>query len=459
MAVLFAAIYFVTFFFKAIPKDIFIWFLLSELIIGAAIGYGKPHIYDRFFADPEQTGDYVEEALLLKNGLNLEESRLYRVKNPDTSLNANYGIIMRRATVCGWAQTLSRPAQKGAEDFGYSTHFMRILDAGGTAFTDSLLGVRDIVTLIPYEDQSSLYEYVSSYNDYDLYRLRYAFPYINVINASDLSDDTEENDIVGLHNMFYSDLLPDKDSDVPFAEWLHKGSGENAPMTLTEKIEGNKVLYLRKGEAEEITVNGKAVPVPTISEPDNKEYPAWFNSNLICLGEFKDEEITINCPEKSEVFSLDIDMLAGLSESLAERSAENGACDMLSAGNDKLNFDITVQGDGNIAVLPVNPDEYSKITVNGKKVEEVPVNPLLVGVPLQAGENRVEISFLPKGMTSGFIISLAMLAIVLILYFAGDKVRLNMKIFNKVAVFVVEALWAVVVLAVYIVPIAAFLIH
>ncbi len=340
-AVGFLAVYALIFLIKKIPTQIFLWFMLCELIIGAAVGYGKPHIYDRFFSDPEQSGDYVESSIILADRLQIEPSRLFRIKNPDTSLNANYGMIMRRATFCGWAQTLSRPFQKGAEKLGYSTHFMRILDSGGTAFSDALLGVTEAVMLNNIPAEPSIYEKKSSYGDYTLYKLKNALPYVKVIPKDEALSRADELDIVDLHNYLYF-LLSGEDG---LAEWLEKGEDSKDSTIRSERIEGRKLLYLRKGEADEICVNGSPVPVPTITEPDNTEYPAWFNSNLICLGEFEDEDIDISCPAKSEIFALDAMRLERLSEKLAKEEESNGSA-FISAGSHRLTFEVNTDEPG-----------------------------------------------------------------------------------------------------------------
>ncbi len=491
----FFCIYLVIFSIRRIPKQVFIWFVLSELIVGSAIGYGKPHIYDHFFSDPEQNGTFVEEALKLSSDLDIAPSPLYRIKNPDTSLNANYGIIMNRATFCGWAQTLSRPFQKGAEKFGYSTHFMRILDSGGTAFTDALLGITESLSLTDDEKRMpSVYAQRAFNGTYHLYDLKNTFPYINTVVTGD--EAIGDMDMVELHNRLFKMLLAGAGNDGAgsgndgagsgndgagdIASYLCRGEKKDGETELKKEISGRKLLYLRKGKTDKIIVNGKAVPVPSISEPDNTAYPAWFNSNLICLGEFENETVSIICPVRSDIFELDIDKLEMLSEVLKRYADETGSPWELSADNHSLSFDITSKDDGTMAVLPVNPDEYSSITVNGRKVSGKNVCSLLTGVPLDPGENLVKISFLPKGLIPGAVISIIMLLFLILLYAVslsktgniadsgnsgniGNNVDAGNISFNEAAgtisLFLLRILWFSLILFVYMIPIASFFIH
>ena len=456
-AVLNFLLYVVIFAVKKLPKEIFIWLILSELIVGAAVGFGKPHFTDRFFSDPEQSGEYVETALELKEALPISESELYRIKNPDTSLNANYGMVMRRATVGGWANTLTRAAQRGAEELGYSTHFMRILDAGGTAFTDSLLGITEIVTLTDYEAAKGLYSELKSYDNYKLYSNRNALPYINLVFKGDIGEETGGSDIVEIHNELYRALLRGSGAadNGDIAKWVRKkGDGENSDLSFA--VEGHKALYLRGGETEEILVNKNAVPVPSISEPDNKAYPAWFNSNVIFLGEFEDEEVEITCPLKSEIFELDLELLSALSKTL-NNEASGRTSDSIKLNGLKLEFDISAKSEGEMALIPINFDGITGLRVNSQPARGIRVCGLMSAVELNKGDNHVVISVFPAGLRFGIIISSLTLLICLLLLFTGITIPTGL--INKISLFAVEALWSLAILIIYVIPIGFFVIY
>ena len=123
--------------------------LMTELIVTAYAGYGQPHFTDRFSSDPEQSGEYVVMSQALVDDLDIKESRTERIKNPDTTLNTNYGFVMRRATVGGWANTVPGEQMSSAIALGYGAHFMRILDCGGTLLSDAALHVTETLTAKP----------------------------------------------------------------------------------------------------------------------------------------------------------------------------------------------------------------------------------------------------------------------------------------------------------------------
>lgn len=55
------------------------------------------------------------------------------------------------------------------------------------------------------------------------------------------------------------------------------------------------------------------------------------------------------------------------------------------------------------------------IKVDGEKVEPVELVDALIGIPMTAGEHTVEMTFFPKGMTMGIIISLCGIIVVIII--------------------------------------------
>ena len=389
--------------------------LLMELILGAYIGYGRPHFTDRFFSDPEQSGDYVQAAMELKSLLPEPDSGtalLRRIKNPDTDLNTNYGMVLRRPTVTGWANTITLSQQKSAEKLGYGTHFMRILDSGGTVFTDSLLGISEIITRVSHLGDYPFYEkkgeYETSYGSYALYENTAAFPLITAVPGKIKALDLKDISLDKAHNSLYSAL---GGNEPDFAILIGKEKDGNKNRTIS--IEGQKALYLIKGKSDEIRVNGEAVPVPTIGDMDNKSYPAWFNNSLIYLGSFKDEAISIDCPASSRLLMLDLKALKDLSGSLNAPGPFTGR--NIKTEMRSLSFEINGSTERDMALLPLHADPGLSCSVNGKKTSIYDIGGLLTLIPLSPGINSVELSFIPPGLIPG--IALSCIAVLALLFY------------------------------------------
>ncbi|MCR5527317.1 MAG: YfhO family protein [Lachnospiraceae bacterium] len=430
---------------------------VAELVIGAVIGYGLPRFTDKFFADPEQSGEYVQTSLELKDklALNIDESadRLQRIKNPDTDLNADYGMVLGRATISGWANTVTNEQQKSSEHLGYSTHFMRILDAGGTFFTDSLLGVTDVITRVPFEGEAPVYEKTgeadTSGGKYYLFHNNASFPSAIAVSG-DISEYTPEDmKLADAQNYLYK-VVSGKDEDI--LESL--GREESGKDVRTISISGNKALYLRKGKAQEIQVNGETIPVPTISDMENTEYPAWFNNDLLYLGSYSNEEIEVKCSKNSYLFLLDLDRLQALSDELSGVNTEVKA--------EKTGLEVKIEGSEskNMALIPLHCDPGFRAVVNGKVVKTLNIAGIFTGIPIEAGENDIEITFSPAGFKDGAFLSALAGVVIAGLYVIGRRKKLVVaEALKTITAVIYKIAWGAAGAVFYIIPVLWFFIH
>ena len=75
---------------------------------------------------------------------------------------------------------------------------------------------------------------------------------------------------------------------------------------------------------------------------------------------------------------------------------------------------VTADEDG-ILFTSISWEPGWTIKVDGEKVEPVELVDALIGIPMTAGEHTVEMTFFPKGMTMGIIISLCGIIVVIII--------------------------------------------
>lgn len=204
-----------------------------EIFTGVFAMTGPPKFYE--YA-PYQYGDYVQLAVNATNNLEIEESVVDRVTNPDLSLNANYPFIMKRGSLSSFTAALMKDTQKQTVRWGHSKYFLWALDSGGTVFSDALIHVTEAVNINQLD--SSLYTLKkegTGDNQYDLYKANYQLPFAMVtdskisaidfnkdftkINAvasgesteSEYNDNNTSKDWIYLHNLMYSALSGDSD--------------------------------------------------------------------------------------------------------------------------------------------------------------------------------------------------------------------------------------------------------
>ena len=434
-ALIIAVLYSIIILIAGNPK--YLLFVLGvELVCGAYIGYGQPHFHDAFSSQPEQNGDFIVEAQNLKDDLGIEESRLDRIKNPDTTLNANYGMAIRKATIGGNYEGGVEEQRKRADTLGYSIHFIRILDSGGTIFTDALLHVTQVLTCEPFFCTNEAYHMNKKKNGFGLYDCAYTMPFAIAV-SSDIVNDSWPTEVLQIHNMLYKAI-----------------SGKNGTLMSETRegkiqIDGKKALYICGSSAECITANGVVVPVPSIGEPENTAYPAEFNCNLLFAGIYENETVEIAGMEDPIVYMLDLSAIGDLCNTLENETTS------AEAGDNSMRIDIVGSQRKDMVILPLCYNNGFKANVNGENSIVYNIGDMFIGIPIGEGKNHIELRFTPKGAIPGLIITL--LAMALLILF-GIKPIEHSKLDNMSYV-ALSGMWYAALTILYIIPSVAFIIH
>jgi uncharacterized membrane protein YfhO len=412
-----------------------------ELVCGAYIGYGMPHFTDSHASGPEQDGEYVMTSMLLKDELDIGESRTERIKNPDTSLNTNYGMVMDRATVGGWANTMPRPQMDHAGSLGYTLHFMRIMDSGGTLFSDALLHVTQTLTHEQFYCDNEAYQLHSAGAEYSLYDNQYRLPFAMPISSEPVYTEADY-DIAKTHNKYFH-ALSESEKDII------ESVGD--PVSTPISIVGKKALYLGGGNATQITVNGSIIPIPSLGQPDNTSYPTEFNGALIFAGMYEDQTLEIEGLSGGTAYLLDLDELKFLCDEYDNLPQK------ITAGKNNLQIEMETPEGKKMALIPMSYDPGLSATVNGSKQEIRNIDDILIGIPIVPGHNTISLSFRPSGMIPGIIISLLTL-ILLTTVTLSTGLRVPPRLYTC-SLVAVRILWLSVLAVLYVIPLAAFLVH
>ena len=407
--------------------------IAAELIFYGVLMIGKPSYITGYAEEAEQEGDYIRIAYWLKSELGIEESSLNRIKNPDESLNANYGRFLKRASVSGWSPSFAS-SEAIADHFkkGYSVQYTRVLDAGGDVLTDALYHVTEVLSCLPQSDKlykkgksaSAVVDHITGQErEYSLYECRYVLPFGNVIPSYELLEDIAKSGRDDYDNALVRAIGAEDESlsDAVIREVLYEGEPS---AVLDFDIKGNKALYLTGNTADSeakdlrISVNGEAAAVPSLKETDNTLYPAHFNNANVLLGCFSDEKVTIELEKVEsegsfdydiEVFTIDLDVLYSLCAYAADGEGS------FSAGKSCFRASVAAPC-GSYLLLPIAYDEGWEANVNGKKAETVKVDAFLTAVPLEAGDNDVVMTYFPKIMKPWCVLSLLTLAFIITLH-------------------------------------------
>jgi hypothetical protein len=487
--------------------------LVLEILCYGFLLFGKPDFITGYSEEPEQNGQYIYLCEQLREKLDLGNDFIYRIKNPDESLNANYGFVLMQPALSNWTHMIAPGEQEGAASWGYSIQFTRVLDSGGTVFSDALIGIRKVISTIPmdprlYTEINRAEIYVNPGTQetvtYYLYEPLYTLPFGVVLNnakgteesredgtevtdrADGTGDDTVDHDIVKLHNSIYHSIIDSDDSDI--ASWFVKDnkaaegaaeadvsiSASDKTVTSVIRVKDETALYVlgSGGDMEyanctiEVGKDGdmRTVTVPTIGDPGNIYYPAHFNNNAVYLGCYKNETVDVRVNmdgDKGEYFDVDI-IGVSLEAMKSLCSTYTGTDDNgIEAYGNGLALNAAAGAADTDLLLPVTFDKGFGITVNGKRVKGASYAGLFTIIPLEEGENTVNMRFIPPGMVAGVLITLITAAL-LIAY--AVIMRINKEsleavlqkpesLAEPVLVRLYAAVFAAAILFIYIIPV------
>ncbi len=441
-----------------------------EVFIGAYALVGPPKFYVYY---PFQYGDYVQEANKLYEEFDIEPSATDRLTNPDISLNANYPLIMKRGALSSFTAALQADTQDWAYSFGYSKFFWWLLDSGGTVFTESMFHVTNAISVNELDPE--LYSLKDTSGGYKYYESKYQLPFAMAVNSS-LAEQDFSGNFISQHNIFYSALMPDNGKlmtqagvNKEDAEAVTKGyeavsysayiSEKQAVYAVIEDKDdwGNSANVSKLFESIRVYINGKEVYAPTFGDLKNTKYPHDYNNNLLYLGCFEDETITVRVEYKSrELINQSNFILAQLSMEKMDELVEQYStkkCET-SYTNDSITIRINGTRTENMAIVPIVYSDNFKITVNGKSVEGKSLAGLFTGVELSEGANEIVMTFVPKGKNLGLLVTIAFLVICLAGLVIGRLKPIEAPaVLKKTAMVIYTAICAVLAVFMIIVPV------
>lgn len=349
-----------------------IW--VAEMLVYGILTLGNQTYITGYNEEPEQERDSVRICRQLTEQLGLENNRIDRIKNPDESLNANYGFFLQQPALSNWTHLIPKELQTSVQNLGYSTQFTRLLDAGGTVFTDALLHINRCISVNLQDTKlytpAGICDVVSNHvtgktKTYYLYNSIYKLPLVLPISEDGVEKVENSDNIVSLHNALYDAICPDELScDSQFSEYLIGSNKESAAIDSDYEINvtGNKALYFTGSCPDteyrnlSVSVNGKTVIIPDIGDADNTLYSAHFNNNAVYLGSFDSEDVSIKFLKTGDedieytpcVFSVDLDMLKTL-------------CDYYNS--DRYNCSYTVESRSVSLDTEITDDAYFMIPI------------------------------------------------------------------------------------------------
>jgi len=377
----------------------------------------------------ECTDDIITKTELLKKNMKIKADPLGKIKNSDTSLNANYPFILEKGAISNWTFGTITSLQGQLKQMGYSTNYTRLLDSGGTVFTDALLGIKNVFTAEKLDER--LYSCLGECKEGYYYSCNYQLPF-GCILGNDIDSEVEAvSNKFDYQNVLFrnitgicQNLITTYSIDDNIASQKENKDNNIYQYYLRIPVRNESVLYLYALdnciEKFEFEINGEKKKIPFLSERDNLVYPAAFNNGMVECGVYENEVIEL----KINVYGGDLKNLVvgSLDLELLEQGI-NRIEDMVSikaiAGKNSLDIEGKAEGDG-MLFLPMGYNDGWNAKVNGEKEDVIAIlEGSFCAVPIQKGEFMIHFSYVPRGIKTGIILSV--LAGIIILYMLVNK--------------------------------------
>ena len=405
------------------------WLCMGLALLQSMIGlYGL--IAPTDMGNTECYDDYVKEAQALYDRIS-PASDLDRIKDADEAMNANYGFILSQSSLGCWANGVNAGMQDAMIQMGYSYNYTRVLDGGGTAFSDACLNVRRIYDKTGADE----YLYEPDGDTENVYDCRYTLPFGLVLEDAEIDEYISPLDY---QNALYGKLFPG--DGVLFTEV----TGENARLEwgtydnwyvydIYIPIEEASTLYLyREDEGSGdyyLAVNEQIQTIPYMNATDINLYPNNFVRGTVNLGSFENETVRLsiqtNMDNLNELHIAKMDIAA--LDSLVKEVNAAQSCEYENSSHGlRLNIDTDKAG---TLFLPIGYSDSFEVTLDGEDTEAYPIlGDAFIGLNIEAGEHEIFLNFIPGGLKAGGCLSLLGLLILAFLnLFKSAYEKLAMK--------------------------------
>lgn len=420
------------------------------------------------------SNDYADykSAFTIEN--TIDDSEFYRVKTHLKYFDVNLiGALGYNGT--SHYTSLNRESYMiAAKSFGYSSYWMEVNSNGGTSFTDAFLRNKyEIKSNSTYNSQPIIPSNAVIFSDeYSVLPNGSILPFGFLIDGGDLPNTSLNNPRWKIQNDFanrllgvdlYQEIEPTSLNDVTAKEtdknYGYSIDGTNPYLYYKFKIEGKKSVYFdcfdrysnSLRESTYNTVSSVKVYNLTSRSFSFGTYPTQQRNGVLDLGTYEDTEIRVYVYLNKDVNYNSFGVFT-VDEDLLESAVNQTIAGDFTISNGKISGSVVSKGANEYALFCMPYDEGYGARVNGEKVEVVNFGGF-IAIALNGGKNSVEINFVPEGFVLG-IVAFVLGAIAFALYLIFGKKLEDVKVVKTLCISAVIALFALVVFAVYVGPIA-----
>lgn len=353
-----------------------------------------------------------------------QDDDFYRVKLsqwPKKYFDANLIGGLGYPTIAHYTSLTSENYMFAMKRLGYSSYWVEVTGNGGTALTDAVMNIKYYV-----EKFSAREPVIYRDRNYSIYESDYYLP-LGIVTDSDLSqcEELPATERMTIQEYFAGNLL-NTHNDLLFTKYEHTGEKNvrytyrdgmyyftpqsnvrTATLSYKLKIADKQALYfdcfdlVTRNISEHI--NGSfAIYVNGIKL--DLSFPNQDSNGLLYLGTFENESVSIDVDVNNSTYCSSFGVF-GLSLDKLEKAINTTKTADLKADGRKINGTVESAKDGQWLFLSVPYDSGFSATVNGHRAEVYRCMTGFMALKLEEGHNDIALSFLPKGLKEGILLT------------------------------------------------------
>ncbi len=384
-----------------------------------------------------------------------DETEYYNVKEVKRDLISNYGMVTGFRTFSNFTSLTEKNNFRTLQTLGYDSYWMDTESIGGNLFIDTVLGYKYIVTKDEYT--SPYYELYKELENIKIYKFKYEMPYAYVVYNHEDSvttlDDVKNS--FEASNLIYSYLT--NNLEIFTIEDLNE-TNELAKDTVIEKeieVKNKKEVYLElftEYESSKKTNTYKSFNIYVNGELFYENYPNEDRNGTLDLGIYENTKLNIKIEvlKKVNVRNISVGLLD------LDKYEE-----FINAKHDEVKFDI------NKGTVTIETTAFTTSTLfvplpnigyNSQGLDVQTIFGNFVAIPLNYGLNIIELTYTPKGIVPGLLLTIVGVVLLLLV----DRTKKLQKIYksdvlNNIAYYTYLGIYYLIIFA-YIICILAFFI-
>lgn len=455
---------FAMYFFMAILK-VNKGIIFALLIFESCIGWFVMLAPNKAEEVPEFNSNYIWVCEYLNENVygvdTLDDSRIARIRDESVSLSTNYPSVLKNSSMSSWVGGTNSNMLILFHKLGYSKKYIRIMDAGATAFSDAFFHISKYISFLHKNDV--LKTTVQEVGDYAIKENNVIYPYGILVNENIIGWSYDSSNVFDYQNQLFDCI---HESDFDLLSYCDLFGYKNDESQIDEEMYYSSYVVSLVGDSENlylwsnasdlnmiIGVNGEVETIFDLQNPENDLYPAEFNNGILDLGIFSNEDITIELASNRPIMEDDIYIAAMDINLLQEKTQEQYKYEReITPTNNGLKYTVNNTDGYKYLLLPIGLQNKFWCKVNGKSVECEPcIEDALTLIPIEEGMNEISLVYIPRGLITGAIISVIGVLLLVLTWKKWDAILEVKWLQNVASVCFTMLFWAIIV-CIYILP-------